>query len=52
MKKKHKKEEIVIPIYFQINDKDEVIIDVEGIEDEFRDKLSRIVENPFEFLEI
>jgi len=35
-------ESIEIPIYFRLDEEDNVIIDYEGIDEEFRNKLNRI----------
>lgn len=41
--KKYPKEEIVIPIYFTLDDEENVIIDIEGIQEEFNDALRDIL---------
>ena len=46
------KEEIQVPIYFYQKDNGEIVIDVEGITDEFNNKLDEVVKNPKKFLEV
>lgn len=45
-------EEITIPIYFIQRKKNKIIIDIESITDEFNEKLSEIIKNPKNYLEI
>ena len=45
-------EEIVVPIYFRRKDNGKIIIDEEGIRDEFDRKLNEVVKNPKKFLEV
>jgi hypothetical protein len=46
------KEEIQVPIYFYQKDNGTIVIDVEGITDEFNNKLDEVVKNPKKFLEV
>ena len=42
--KEYPDERILVPIYFYINDEEDIIIDEEGIRDEFNEKLGDILE--------
>ena len=50
-KETRKEETIVVPIYFYMEGK-KIVIDIEGIRDEFDDMLDEIVANPKKFLEV
>jgi hypothetical protein len=50
-KETSKEETIVVPIYFYMEGK-KIVIDIEGIRDEFDEMLGEVVANPRKFLEV